>query len=104
MGVTSTFTTLGLDYAGQPENRKVLKSAPCTKKLLAGIVDARNTKMETEEEIEGRLEELLQIVPAEDLSVSPNYGLEFLPRENARKKLANLSKVARAYREAKVKV
>jgi 5-methyltetrahydropteroyltriglutamate--homocysteine methyltransferase len=97
-------TTLGLDYAGAAENRKVLKRSAFTKKLVAGIVDARNTKMETEEELRGRLEELLQIVSAEDLSVSPNYGLEFLPRETARKKLAHLAKVVREFREAKVKV
>lgn len=98
------FRTLGFDYATQRENRKVLKSASATKKLLAGIVDARNTKMETAEEIEERLEELLQGVSAEELSVTTNYGLEFLPRENARKKLAHLAKGVRAYREAKVKV
>ncbi len=96
-------TTIGLDYAGQSENKRVLKKG-FSKKLIAGIVDARNTKMETEEELQSKLEELLQIVSAEDLSVSPNYGLEFLPRENARKKLANLSKVVREFREAKVKV
>lgn len=108
------FTTLGLDFTTASANRKILRRANrrssdwrranFSKKLLAGIVDARNTKMETEEEIRERLEELLQIVSAEDLSVSPSHGLEYLPRESARRKLANLSKVVREFREAKVKV
>jgi len=118
------FTTLGLDFTTASANRKILcradravpndqaanrrstdrRRANFSKKLLAGIIDARNTKMETEEEIRKRLEELLQIVSAEDLSVCPSHGLEYLPRESARRKLANLSKVVREFREAKVKV
>ena len=97
------FTTLGLDLATAPENWKVLEKSPLTKKLLAGIVDARNTKLETEEELQERLEKLLHLVSAENISVSPNYGLEFLPRSVAKKKLSNLSKVVREFREAKVK-
>ncbi|MBI4115936.1 MAG: methylcobamide--CoM methyltransferase [Candidatus Omnitrophica bacterium] len=97
------FTTLGLDLATETENWEVLESTPCTKKLLAGIVDARNTKMETEEELQGKLEKLLAIVSPENLSVSPSHGLEFLPRASAKKKLANLAKVVREFREAKVK-
>lgn len=97
-------TALGLDLAGVSENWKVLAKAPFTKKLVAGVMDARNTKMETEDELREKLERLLTFVSGEELSLSPNYGLEFLPRENARKKLAYLSKVVREFREAKVKV
>ena len=98
-----SFTTLGLDLAGQSENWKVLESAPLKKKLLAGIVDARNTKMEKEEELNEKLERLLNRFSSQDISGSPNYGLEFLPRETAKKKLANLSRVAREFREARIK-
>ncbi|MBI2167723.1 MAG: hypothetical protein HYU34_05755 [Candidatus Omnitrophica bacterium] len=96
-------TAVGLDLATAPENWRLLGKSPFTKKLLAGLVDARNTKMETEEELHERLERALDFVSAENLSLSPNYGLEFLPRETARKKLAHLSKVVREFREAKVK-
>ena len=96
-------TCIGLDLTAANENWKLLAAAPFTKKLVAGIIDARNTKMETEEEIRERLENLLTIVSSGDLSLSPNYGLEFLPRESARRKLANLSKIVREFREAKVK-
>lgn len=96
-------TTIGLDLATEEQNWRALAKSSFNKKLLAGIIDARNTKMETEEEIQERLQKLLGFVSAEDLAVSPNYGLEFLPRESARKKLSNLSKVVREYREAKVK-
>lgn len=97
-------TTLGVDLAGASENWKVLGRAPFAKKLVAGIIDARNTKMENEEEIHEKLERLLTLVSAEDLSLAPNYGLEFLPRAAAKKKLTHLSKVVREFREAKVKI
>ncbi len=110
--------SLGFDLAGPPatkhggsaeqfggsENWRILERTPLKKKLVAGIVDARNTKMETEEELSKKLERLLALVSGEDLSLSPNYGLEFLPRAAAKKKLAHLSKVVREFREAKVKV
>jgi len=94
---------IGLDLAETSPNWRVLEAAPFTKRMVAGIVDARNTKMETEEELNEKLEKLLSLIPAQDISISPNYGLEFLPRESARKKLAHLSKVVREFREAKVK-
>ncbi len=97
------FTTLGVDLASSQENWKTLGSAPLKKKLLAGIIDARNTKMETEQEITEKLERLLGRFQAQDVSVSPNFGLEFLPRESAKKKLSNLSHVVQQFREAKVK-
>ncbi len=102
--LTLPVTALGLDLAGKSENWKLLRRARFTKKLVAGIVDARNTKMESEEELREKLEELKDLVPGNNLSVSPNYGLEFLPRNAARKKLACLSKVVREFRGAKVKV
>lgn len=97
-------TAIGLDLIDGSENWKVLRTAPFSKKLVAGIVDARNTKMETEEEIRERIETLLDFISPENLSLSPNYGLEYLPREAARKKLANLSKTVREFRGARVKV
>lgn len=97
------FTTLGLDLATGSGNWKLFQEVSLSKKLIAGIVDARNTKMETEEEVHEKLEALSRPLSPENLSVSPNYGLEYLPRESARKKLANLSKIVREFREAKVK-
>ena len=97
-------TTLGLDLTAPNENGKTLRTSRFTKKLLAGIIDARNTKMETEEEIRDRIEFLLGFMAPEDLSFAPNFGLEFLPREAARKKLTHLAKTVREFRSAKVKV
>lgn len=98
-----SFTTLGMDLSESSENWRLLEGGGVAKRLLAGIVDARNTRMETEEEIRGMLEKLLSMVSPGNLSVSPNYGLEFLPRAVARRKLAHLSRIVREFREARVK-
>ena len=85
----------GFDLIAGPENAVVIKELPSEKKLQAGIVDARNTRLEAEDELERFIIELGEIVGTECLSVSPSAGLEFLPREKARAKLERLAKAAK---------
>lgn len=83
------------DLISGPENLEIIKQAPSDKKIQAGILDARNTMLETEDELRSRIEELSSIVGAERLSVSPSAGLEYLPREKARAKLQRLGAVVK---------
>ena len=85
----------GFDLVSGPENMALIKELPGEKKLQAGIVDARNTKLESEDDLEGRITLLCEIVGKEYLYVSPSAGLEFLPREKARAKLQRLSQAAK---------
>jgi 5-methyltetrahydropteroyltriglutamate--homocysteine methyltransferase len=85
----------GFDLISGPENIELIKAAPDDKGIQAGIVDARNTRLEDESALEGTIEELVGIVGPERLSVSPSSGLEFLPREKARAKLQRLASVAK---------
>jgi len=85
----------GFDLVSGPENIELIKAAPGDKGIQAGIVDARNTRLEDESALEGTIEELVGIVGPERLSVSPSSGLEFLPREKARAKLQRLASVAK---------
>ncbi|MBW3595378.1 MAG: methylcobamide--CoM methyltransferase [Actinobacteria bacterium] len=87
--------TFGFDLISGPENAVLVKELPSEKKLQAGIVDARNTRLETEEDLERSIIELGEIAGAESLSVSPSAGLEFLPREKARAKLERLANAAK---------
>jgi len=86
--------TFGLDLVAGPENRELIRSLPEDKKLQAGIIDARNTKLEDAGELQATIEELAGEVGADRLSVSPSSGLEFLPREKARAKLHRLCEAA----------
>jgi 5-methyltetrahydropteroyltriglutamate--homocysteine methyltransferase len=81
---------LGLDFVAGRRNWDVLRRAPFTKELGLGILDARNTRMETPEEVAAACRKAADLVPAEALHVGPSAGLEFLPRRVARKKLETL--------------
>lgn len=80
----------GLDFVSGPDNHELVGDLG-GKKLQAGIADARNTKLETAEELAGTITQLASSVGADNLRVAPSAGLEFLPREKARAKLARLS-------------
>ena len=84
----------GFDLISGPENLQLIKEVPAEKKLQAGIVDARNTKLEDVDALTRQIEELCSIVGEQRLRVSPSSGLEFLPREKARAKLERLATAA----------
>lgn len=78
---------LGLDFVAGARNWEVLRRARFTKELGLGILDARNTRMESPEEVAAAVRLAAELVPADSLYVSPSAGLEFLPRRVARRKL-----------------
>ena len=84
-------TYFGLDFIAGPENFQLVEQLPVEKKLQAGILDARNTKLETVEEVARVVELLESKLGAERLRVAPSSGLEFLPRDKARAKLQRLA-------------
>jgi len=93
---------LGLDFVTGARNFEVLKKAPFSKTLGLGLVDARNTKMESVEQIVEGLRQAQEIVPLERVHLSPSCGLEFLPREVAQAKLARMVEGARRAQEVLV--
>jgi 5-methyltetrahydropteroyltriglutamate--homocysteine methyltransferase len=89
------FDLIGLDFCTNAKNDALLKRAPFTKKLGLGIVDARNSRLETPEQIATRIRELSAGVAPDRIHVSPNMGLEFLPREVAQEKLRRMVQAVR---------
>jgi len=87
---------IGLDFVWGPGNWEALKRTVFTKGLGLGIVDARNTKMESVEEIVEQIRRVGEFVPTEKLYVNPSCGLEYLPREVAFEKLKRLVEGVRA--------
>eukprot|EP00811_Abedinium_folium_P035833 NODE_8594_length_1483_cov_8.415929.p1 GENE.NODE_8594_length_1483_cov_8.415929~~NODE_8594_length_1483_cov_8.415929.p1 ORF type:complete len:369 (+),score=115.43 NODE_8594_length_1483_cov_8.415929:85-1191(+) len=66
-----------------------------SKKLILGAMQVASSRVESVEEIENRLNEVLQHVPPERLIVSPDCGLGFLTPELVRQKLGNMCEAAR---------
>ena len=57
---------------------------------VPGVVDARNTKLESVDEIVTKIGRAAAHVVPERIYVSPNCGLEFLPRPTAYGKLVRM--------------
>ena len=91
--------TLGLDFVMGPANFEALKSVNVGQKICAGVVDARNTRMESERELSERIARLAAVLSSDRLEISPNMGLEFLPRERAFEKLQRMVAVTRQGQE-----
>jgi 5-methyltetrahydropteroyltriglutamate--homocysteine methyltransferase len=90
------FQLFGLDFVQGPANWRLLEEWPAGKDLGLGIVDARNVRLE---EIGVLLEQIGRAVAAAgeaSIHVSPSCGLEFLPRETARRKLELVARATHA--------
>jgi 5-methyltetrahydropteroyltriglutamate--homocysteine methyltransferase len=85
---------VGVDLVSGPATLELIKGAPSGTKLQAGIVDARNTRLESVEGLAAMIDAIETAIDDDDLRLSPSAGLEFLPREKARAKLERLGEVA----------
>ncbi|MDR5709459.1 MAG: methylcobamide--CoM methyltransferase [Armatimonadota bacterium] len=90
------FDAIGLDFVAGPRNWEVLEKAPFEKWLGFGILDARNTRLESVEELVRALDRVSRYVPLDRVYLNPSAGLEFLPRQVARAKLQRLVEAKRA--------
>jgi 5-methyltetrahydropteroyltriglutamate--homocysteine methyltransferase len=53
------------------------------KKILLGVIDLSDIKIETPEQVASRIRRALPYVSAEDIIVAPDCGMKYLPREVA---------------------
>jgi 5-methyltetrahydropteroyltriglutamate--homocysteine methyltransferase len=90
------FDGFGLDFVAGPANFDQVSDVPEGKVLQAGIADARNTRLEPVDQLLGTIERLRRHIQEDRLWISPSCGLEFLPREGARRKLERLAEVKEA--------
>ena len=73
-----------------------------TQSVILGVVDARNTRLETADEVARYAERALKLVPQERLVLATTTSLEYLPRDVARAKLTALVEGARLVAGEKV--
>ncbi len=62
--------------------------------VVMGVLDLGRETVETPDEIAVRIRTALEVVPADKLSLSPDCGMKYLPRERARAKLAAMVEAA----------
>ena len=85
---------LGLDLVQGAATWPVLAKHGSDKPLILGLIDARNTKEEEPGSVAKKVRELDGAVDLRASYLSPSNGLEFLPRDRARRKLRILRKAA----------
>ncbi len=93
------FDLFGLDLVRGQRSLKLIDEVPKGKGLGLGIVDARNTKLESERELVELIKRVSQIVPPERLHINPSCGLEYLPRERTYQKLVLMAQAVRQAEE-----
>ncbi|MFB6132323.1 MAG: methionine synthase [Halanaeroarchaeum sp.] len=92
---------LDLELAnGDFEQVEVFTEPAFTKDLAMGVVDVHDATVESVEEIKENIQRGFEIVPPEQLTVSPDCGLKLLPREVAYQKMENMVQAAREVEEA----
>lgn len=82
------FTNKGFDELA------AFRDFPTDKVLGVGVVDTKNTHVETAEQIEERIRRALEIVPADRLLVAPDCGLGYFSRTMAYAKIRNMGQAA----------
>jgi 5-methyltetrahydropteroyltriglutamate--homocysteine methyltransferase len=87
------FDGFGLDLVSGPQSADLVAELPSEKRLQAGIADARNTRVESVDDLARVVGDLAESVSLERLWIAPSSGLEFLPREAAERKLQRLAAV-----------
>lgn len=87
---------IGIDLRSRDTTALRRLDAVRDKTIVLGVVDARNTRLETPREVASLIEEALKLIPQDRLWVAPTAGLEYLPHDVAVRKLAALVAGARA--------
>ena len=86
---------VGIDVRSRETTAFARLDALRGKRVLLGVVDARNTRLETAAEVAHLAEQALRLVPEDRLILAPTTSLEYLPRHDAHQKLAALVEGAR---------
>jgi 5-methyltetrahydropteroyltriglutamate--homocysteine methyltransferase len=84
---------LSLDFTYNPKFIDRVAAAGSDKPLGLGLVDARNTRLEDPAAVARQAERILGKVKGDACYLTTSCGLEFLPRDRARAKLALLGRV-----------
>jgi 5-methyltetrahydropteroyltriglutamate--homocysteine methyltransferase len=94
--MTMPVDVVGLDLTYGPglADRVAAGGAPRT--LVLGLIDGRNTKLETRDTLHRLLDRVLPGLKG-PVGLGPSCGLELLPRDRARAKLENMVALAREY-------
>ena len=90
---------IGADCVSVPENYEALLRGPAGMAKAFGIVDARNTRLETAEYLLGRMDTIAKSMPdnGPECWLTPSASLEFLPYRSSIAKMKLLAATVREF-------
>ncbi|MEO0248643.1 MAG: methylcobamide--CoM methyltransferase [candidate division WOR-3 bacterium] len=88
---------IGIDFTYNERLVEIIAVEGSSKPLGLGLVDGRNTKLESEERICQALEKLLPAITSDYSYLNPSSGLEYLPRDRAFMKLKNMVEIGKRF-------
>ena len=91
---------LGFDFTYSEDLISNIEMVGSSKVLALGLVDGRNTKMEDLEDVFRSFDRILPRVSVDHCYLTPSCGLEFLPRDRARRKLELMTTLRFRYSKA----
>jgi 5-methyltetrahydropteroyltriglutamate--homocysteine methyltransferase len=94
---------LGLDFTYSSQLLDRVARDGSDKRLGLGLIDGRNTRVETKEEVFKHLNRILPKLKGDICYINPSCGLEYLPRDKAYRKLANMAKLKKLFGERGVR-
>ena len=92
----STIDSVSIEDAHRYNDLTLLKAFEHTK-IIFGVIKIASSKIETVEEVEGRIKNSLKFISQEQLIVAPDCGLGHLTRELAMKKLKIMTLAAKKF-------
>jgi 5-methyltetrahydropteroyltriglutamate--homocysteine methyltransferase len=91
---------LGFDFTYSEDLVGNIEMVGSSKVLALGLLDGRNTKMEDQEDVFRMFDRILTRVSVDHCYLTPSCGLEFLPRDRARRKLELMTTLRFRYARA----
>jgi 5-methyltetrahydropteroyltriglutamate--homocysteine methyltransferase len=91
---------VGLDFTYSEDLISNIEVVGSSKVLGLGLLDGRNTRMDDQETVFRALDRILPRVSTDSCYLNPSCGLEFLPRDRARRKLELMTSLRYRYLHA----
>ena len=88
---------VGVDIISKTENLNLILENSFKKEIALGCLDARNTKLEPEDELLDLFEKVTGKLSSDKIYVNPSCGLEFLPHGNALMKLKRMVEAVKIF-------
>jgi len=89
---------LGFDTTSTPTS-SIKKHSFSGKSLAVGIVNSYNTKIDDKRKCVAEINQVISKTKPHDAFVTPNFDLEYIPKDFARKKILVLGEIARGVKD-----